>query len=127
MPEPVLVTGAAGFIGYHLASVLLQDGIEVIGFDNVNDYYDPALKRARLARLGGHKQFTFVEGGLQDRGAVDGLFQRFPIRRVVHLAAQAGVRYSAINPYAYGDSNLTGFLNMLEACRRSGIEHLMFA
>lgn len=127
MRHPILVTGAAGFIGYHLAERLLAEGHDVVGYDNVNDYYDPTLKRARLARLAAHPGFTLVEGGLEDRAAVDALFARFGFRHVVNLAAQAGVRYSAINPYAYGESNLVGFLNILEACRRTGVEHLLFA
>lgn len=127
MTSPVLVTGAAGFIGYHLADRLLRAGHAVVGFDNFNDYYDPALKRARLAELARHDAFTSVEGGLQDREAVDTLFARFRFRHVVHLAAQAGVRHSAVNPYAYGEANLVGFLNILEACRRNGVEHLLFA
>jgi UDP-glucuronate 4-epimerase len=127
MRQPILVTGAAGFIGFHLSAWLLREGHDVVGFDNVNDYYDPALKRARLERLAGNPGFTFVEGSLQDRDAVDGLFDRFRFRHVVNLAAQAGVRYSLVNPYSYGDSNLTGFLNLLEACRRAEVEHLLFA
>jgi UDP-glucuronate 4-epimerase len=127
MRDAILVTGAAGFIGFHLAEWLLRDGHDVVGFDSVNDYYDPALKRARLARLAMHPGFTFVEGGLHDRAAVDALFDRFGFRHVVNLAAQAGVRYSTVNPYAYGDSNLTGFLNLLEACRRHEVQHLLFA
>nr|WP_256515674.1 NAD-dependent epimerase [Alsobacter ponti] len=122
-----MVTGAAGFIGFHMAARLLAEGRRVVGFDNVNDYYDPALKEARLAELSRHAGFTFVRGALQDREAVDGLFARFGFTHVVHLAAQAGVRYSAVNPYAYGESNLTGFLNMLEACRRAEVRHLLFA
>ncbi len=124
---PVLVTGAAGFIGFHVARRLLALGQEVVGFDNVNDYYDPALKRSRLAVLSGEKGFRFVEASLHDRAAVDDAFARFGFRHVVNLAAQAGVRYSSVNPYAYGEANLTGFLNILEACRRSGVAHLLYA
>lgn len=124
---PVLVTGAAGFIGFHVARRLLQAGQSVVGFDNVNAYYDPALKRARLAMLAALPGFTFIEAGLQDREAVDAAVGSSGCRHVVNLAAQAGVRYSKVNPYAYGDANLTGFLNVLEACRRNAIEHLVFA
>src|SRR3954462_7023188 len=123
----MLVTGAAGFIGFHMAQRLLGQGAAVVGFDNLNDYYDPALKRARLAELGRHERFSFVQGALQDKPAVDALFAAHKFRHVVHLAAQAGVRYSAETPQAYGDSNLTGFLNILEACRRTGVAHLLFA
>lgn len=124
---PILVTGAAGFIGSHVAARLLAQGERVVGFDDVNDYYDPSLKRARLARLVEHPGFSFVEAALQDRAAVDATFARHEVRHVVHLAAQAGVRYSAVNPYAYGESNLIGFLNVLEACRRNGVAHLLYA
>lgn len=124
---PVLVTGAAGFIGFHVSRRLLQSGRRVVGFDNVNAYYDPALKRARLAMLAALPGFTFIEAGLQDREAVDAAFAAHGFGHVVNLAAQAGVRYSKINPYAYGDANLTGFLNILEACRRHEVEHLVFA
>lgn len=124
---PILVTGAAGFIGSHVATRLLEQGHAVVGFDNVNDYYDPALKRARLARLAANAGFSFIEASLHDRAAVDEAFARHGFRHVVHLAAQAGVRYSAINPYAYGEANLTGFLNILEACRRTGVAHLLYA
>lgn len=124
---PVLVTGAAGFIGFHVARRLLAQGREVVGFDNVNDYYDPELKRARLAVLSREKGYRFVEASLHDRTAVDAAFSQFGFRHVVNLAAQAGVRYSSVNPYAYGEGNLTGFLNILEACRRSGVAHLLYA
>ena len=124
---PVLVTGAAGFIGFHVSRRLLQGGRRVVGFDNVNAYYDPALKRARLAMLSALPGFTIVEAGLQDREAVDATFAAHRFGHVVNLAAQAGVRYSKVNPYAYGDANLTGFLNILEASRRHEVEHLVFA
>lgn len=124
---PVLVTGAAGFIGFHVARRLLRAGQSVVGFDNVNAYYDPALKRARLAQLAALPGFSFVEAGLQSHEAVDAAVAGSGCRHVVNLAAQAGVRYSKVNPYAYGDANLTGFLNVLEACRRNAIEHLVFA
>lgn len=123
----VLVTGAAGFIGYHVAERLLARGDEVIGLDNLNPYYDPSLKEARLARLAGRKGFRFERIDLADRGAMDSLFRTAGIRRVVHLAAQAGVRYSVENPHAYADSNLTGTLHVLEGCRHHGVEHLVFA
>jgi UDP-glucuronate 4-epimerase len=123
----VLVTGAAGFIGMHVAARLLARGDEVIGLDNLNDYYDVALKEARLARLSGHSAFRFVRANVADRVAMPDLFMREMPRRVVHLAAQAGVRYSLTNPHAYIDSNLTGFANILEGCRSSDVEHLVFA
>jgi len=123
----VLVTGAAGFIGYHVAERLLARGDEVIGLDNLNPYYDPSLKEARLARLAGRRGFRFERIDLADRGAMDSLFRTAGIRRVVHLAAQAGVRYSVENPHAYADSNLTGTLHVLEGCRHHGVEHLVFA
>ncbi len=122
----VLVTGAAGFIGSHVSQALLDRGDEVVGFDNLNDYYDPALKEARLARLTVRDGFEFLRGDLADRAAVDGAFGGSP-DRVVHLAAQAGVRYSLTNPHAYVDTNVTGTLNVLEACRHRGTEHLVFA
>jgi UDP-glucuronate 4-epimerase len=122
----VLVTGAAGFIGAHVSSALLDRGDEVVGFDNVNDYYDPTLKEARLAPFEGRSDFELVRSDLADRSAVDAAFDRSP-DRVVHLAAQAGVRYSLDNPHAYVDSNITGTLNVLEACRHRGTDHLVFA
>ena len=123
----VLVTGAAGFIGYHVAERLLARGDEVIGLDNLNPYYDPALKQARLARLRPHSSFSFEKVDLADRSGMDDLFARAKIQRVVHLAAQAGVRYSIQNPHAYAESNLTGTLHVLEGCRHHGVEHLVFA
>ena len=123
----VLVTGAAGFIGYHVAERLLARGDEVIGLDNLNPYYDPALKQARLARLRPHSSFSFEKVDLADRSGMDDLFARVKIQRVVHLAAQAGVRYSIQNPHAYAESNLTGTLHVLEGCRHHGVEHLVFA
>lgn len=123
----VLVTGAAGFIGYHLAERLLARGDEVVGFDNLNDYYEVSLKEARLERLLKHERFEFVRGDLADREAVTELFAGAGIDAVAHLAAQAGVRYSLTNPHAYADSNLTGFLNILEACRHAEVGHLVYA
>ena len=123
----VLVTGAAGFIGSHLAHRLLDRGDEVLGFDNLNDYYDPTLKQARLDRLLPREGFSFVQASLEDRVAVERAFAEFRPQRVVNLAAQAGVRYSLENPHAYIDSNITGFTNILEACRHGGVEHLVYA
>ena len=123
----ILVTGCAGFIGMHVAQRLLERGDEVVGIDNLNDYYDPALKMARLARLQPYARFSFERLELADSAAVIGLFAAERFARVVHLAAQAGVRYSLKNPHAYTESNITGFLNILEACRHHGCEHLVFA
>ena len=125
--HPILVTGAAGFIGFHLARRLLAQGYRVTGFDNLNDYYDPHLKEARLAELAKHQGFSFIKGDLADAQAMKALFDEGRFRFVAHLAAQAGVRYSLINPAAYGQSNLTGFLNILEMCRQHAIEHLVYA
>ncbi|SEM25280.1 UDP-glucuronate 4-epimerase [Bosea lupini] len=123
----VLVTGAAGFIGNETARVLLERGDEVVGTDNLNDYYDPALKQARLARLDGHNRFSFEQLDLADRDGMARLFADGRFERVVHLGAQAGVRFSIENPQAYLDSNLTGFGHVLEGCRRNGVEHLVYA
>jgi len=123
----ILVTGTAGFIGYHLAKRLLQDGRRVVGIDNVNPYYDPKLKEARLARLTAHSDFQFHRIDLSQRKHVHRVFEEHSVDRVVHLAAQAGVRYSLENPYAYGESNLMGFLNILECCRHHSVAHLVFA
>ena len=123
----VLVTGAAGFIGSRLTERLIARGDEVLGYDNLNDYYDPALKDARLARLTPLPGFSFVKASLEDRDALETAFDRFRPQRVVNLAAQAGVRYSLENPRAYIDSNIVGFLNILECCRHRGIEHLVYA
>ena len=123
----VLVTGAAGFIGYHVSERLLARGDEVIGLDNLNPYYDPVLKQARLARLRARPGFRFEKIDLADRVAMAELFRSAGIARVAHLGAQAGVRYSVQDPHAYAASNLTGTLNVLEGCRHHGVEHLVFA
>ena len=125
----ILVTGAAGFIGFHLARALLARGERVIGVDNVNDYYDPALKEARLAVLEAELGFTFVRGDLADHAAVLALAERFPgIDRIVHLAAQAGVRYAEVNPWAYVDANAMGQVAILELARRLGrLSHVLYA
>ncbi|MDR1639074.1 MAG: SDR family NAD(P)-dependent oxidoreductase, partial [Clostridiales bacterium] len=123
----VLVTGAAGFIGSHLSHRLLEAGKEVTGFDNINSYYETSLKEARLADLEKHKNFRFILGDLADKEAVGRLFEVCKPSVVIHLAAQAGVRYSIENPQAYIDSNITGFFNILEACRNNRIERLVFA
>ena len=122
-----LVTGAAGFIGYHLSRRLLAQGDEVIGLDNLNTYYDVRLKEARLAQLQGRPGFTFAQLDLADRAAMEALFSAHQIERVVNLAAQAGVRYSLTNPRAYIDANIVGFLNVLEGCRHTGVKHLVYA
>ena len=123
----VMVTGAAGFIGMHVAERLLARGDEVIGVDNLNDYYDVSLKEARLARISEHPRFRFLRADVADRSAVPKLFSSEMPQRVVHLAAQAGVRYSLTHPHAYIDSNIAGFANILEGCRHNGVEHLVFA
>jgi len=125
--KPVLVTGAAGFIGYHLAERLLGEGRRVVGLDNLNDYYDPALKEARLERLEARDAFTFARVDLADRRKMEVLFATYGFGIVVHLAAQAGVRYSIENPHPYVDSNLVGFLHILEGCRHTGVDHLVYA
>ena len=128
MPEPIIVTGAAGFIGHAVAHRLLARGEKVIGVDIVNDYYDPALKEARLATFEGHERFTFNRLDIADAAAMAQLVRDHGVRRVVHLAAQAGVRYSIENPFAYERSNLAGHLSVMEACRHaSDFEHLVYA
>jgi UDP-glucuronate 4-epimerase len=123
----ILVTGAAGFIGMHVCERLLARGDEVVGVDNLNDYYDVGLKRARLARLEAQASFSFERLELAERDAVERLFAAHRFERVVHLAAQAGVRYSLRNPHAYVQSNLVAFVNLLEGCRHAAVEHLVFA
>ncbi|WP_377160916.1 NAD-dependent epimerase [Roseateles sp. UC29_93] len=123
----VLVTGAAGFIGMHVSQILLARGDQVVGLDNLNDYYDPTLKHARLARLSGKPGFEFVQMDVADRAGIAELFAKHGFDRVVHLAAQAGVRYSLVNPHAYIESNIVGFTNILEGCRHSGVKHLAYA
>jgi UDP-glucuronate 4-epimerase len=123
----IFVTGAAGFIGFHVSKRLLDRGEAVVGIDNLNDYYDPALKHARLDILRKNTSFEFVRADIGDRDAIADLFARHKPKRVVHLAAQAGVRYSLTNPHAYTESNITGFLNILEGCRHNAVEHLVYA
>ena len=142
MKEQILVTGSAGFIGFHLTRKLLSRGDSVIGLDSINDYYDPKLKYARLAQTGIEKgniikgsgtqskkfdDYIFYQASLEDKKAVDKIFKTHNITKVVHLAAQAGVRYSLQNPYAYLDSNLHGFLNIIEGCRHNNVKHLVYA
>ena len=123
----VLVTGAAGFIGFYTAKALLDRGDQVVGLDNLNDYYDPALKRGRLSLLDGRNGFHFIKADLADRAAIDAVFAQEKPTHVVHLGAQAGVRYSLENPHAYIASNVTGFLTILEGCRHHGCGHLVYA
>ena len=123
----ILVTGTAGFIGSHLAMRLLERGDEVIGIDNMSDYYDVTLKQARLARFGDNPRYTHIKADLADRDAIEAAFATHKPQRVVNLAAQAGVRYAATNPHVYVSSNVTGFLHILEGCRHHGVEHLVFA
>jgi UDP-glucuronate 4-epimerase len=123
----ILVTGAAGFIGYFTSKFLLDRGDTVVGLDNVNDYYDPALKEARLALLQPHENFSFVRMDLEDRGGITALFSAQRFDKVIHLAAQAGVRYSIENPHSYIDSNIVGTMNILEGCRHYDVQHLVYA
>ena len=123
----ILVTGAAGFIGFHVSQLLLERGEDVIGIDNLNDYYDPALKHARLEQLQSHERFRFERIDIGDREAMEGVFATHQPERVVHLAAQAGVRYSITNPHIYVDSNVKGFLHILEGCRHHQVKHLVYA
>jgi UDP-glucuronate 4-epimerase len=124
---PILVTGAAGFIGFHVARRLAASGRAVVGLDNLNAYYDPALKQARLDALAKERSFRFVKLDLADRAGVAALFAEHRFPHVVHLAAQAGVRYSLVDPHAYVDANLTGFVNILEGCRHAKSRHLVYA
>lgn len=125
--QSILLTGCAGFIGFHLAERLLKEGRPVVGLDNLNDYYDVKLKEDRLKLLQKYDQFTFFKASLEDREAVSGLFNAYAFPCVIHLAAQAGVRYSLENPHAYVDANLVGFMNILEGCRHHKVRHLIFA
>jgi len=125
--DRILVTGAAGFIGFHLSKSLLDDGFEVLGIDNLNDYYDPNLKLARLEQLNPYKNFTFDKIDISDRKSLTKAFTDFKPKKVVNLAAQAGVRYSIENPYAYMNSNLVGFLNIIELCRHNNVKGLIYA
>jgi len=125
--KKILITGAAGFIGAHLAQKLIQQGVEVVGLDNINDYYDPKLKKDRMAALAEGDRFSHVDLDLADRAGMEKLFQQQSFDAVVNLAAQAGVRYSLINPHSYVDTNMVGFVNILEGCRHSGVKHLVYA
>jgi UDP-glucuronate 4-epimerase len=124
---PILVTGAAGFIGFHVSLRLVQQGRSVLGVDNLSPYYDPTLKQARLDRLAPHAAFRFERLDLGDRNATSALFDAHRFGQVVHLAAQPGVRHSLVDPHAYVDANIEGFLNVLEGCRRTGCHHLVYA
>jgi UDP-glucuronate 4-epimerase len=123
----ILITGAAGFIGFHTAKYLLERGESIVGLDNFNDYYDVSLKEARAAILDGYENFRMRRIDLSDRGAMDELFEKEKFDKVVHLAAQAGVRYSIENPHSYISSNIVGTLHVLEGCRHNGVEHLVYA
>ena len=123
----ILVTGAAGFIGFHTAKQLLERGDTVVGLDNFNDYYDVKLKEARAAVLDNYDAFTMVRIDLADRSAMEALFAKEKFDKVINLAAQAGVRYSIENPHSYIDSNIVGFLNILEGCRHNDVQHLTYA
>lgn len=125
--QAILVTGAAGFIGFHVARQLLAEGRDIVGLDSINSYYDPHLKRSRLKLLGQDSHFSFVHADLADRDATRDLFAKYRFPVVIHLAAQAGVRYSIDHPHAYADANLEGFLNVLEGCRQSECRHLLYA
>ncbi|MBF8436530.1 NAD-dependent epimerase [Halanaerobiaceae bacterium Z-7014] len=127
MADKILVTGAAGFIGFHTSKRLLEEGHQVIGLDNLNDYYSVELKKDRLDILKDNERFTFVKGDLEDKELVEDVFESYKPEVVINLAAQAGVRYSLKNPHAYVDSNLVGFMNILEGCRHHDVEHLIFA
>ena len=123
----ILITGAAGFIGFHLSRHLLESGVQIIGFDNLNSYYDPSLKYARLNILKKYTNFTFIKGDLADSESVNAIFKEYKPEIVVNLAAQAGVRYSIENPQVYIESNVVGFFNILEVCRHHPVKHLVYA
>ncbi len=125
--KKILVTGAAGFIGAHLSKKLIEGGAEVVGLDNLNDYYDPQLKKDRMKTLAEGEGFTHVNADLADRPVMEKLFQNHGFDAVINLAAQAGVRYSLINPHSYVDTNVVGFVNLLEGCRHSGVKHFVYA
>lgn len=127
MNKKVLITGSSGFIGFHLAKLLLKNNYEVVGIDNMNDYYDVRLKKGRLEILQKYDNYTFYKIDLKDKEDIDSLFEKYRFDYVINLAAQAGVRYSIENPYAYVDSNLIGFVNILEACRHYPVKHLLYA
>lgn len=127
MTEKILVTGAAGFIGYHVCDRLLKDGATVVGLDDLNDYYSVKLKKTRLSRLQRHENFRFIKADLSENDRIASLFETERFDRVVNLAAQAGVRFSLDNPHRYLDTNVTGFVNVLEGCRRNNVKHLIFA
>ncbi|CEP81824.1 NAD-dependent epimerase [Paraclostridium sordellii] len=127
MKEKILITGSSGFIGFHLSNLLLKKGYEVVGIDNMNDYYDVKIKEGRLEILKKYEDFTFYKIDLKDKEDIDNLFEKQGFDYVINLAAQAGVRYSIENPYAYVDSNLIGFVNILEACRNYPVKHLLYA
>ena len=127
MMEKILITGAAGFVGFHLTNLLVEKGYHIIGIDNMNDYYDIRLKEGRLDIMKKHENFTFYKMDLKDKESIDHLFEKYRFDYVINLAAQAGVRYSIENPYAYVDSNLIGFVNILEACRHYPVKHLVYA
>lgn len=123
----ILITGAAGFIGFHLSKQLLEKSFNVIGIDNLNDYYDPALKESRLEILNRYDNFVFIRADIKDKQTIDKIFKEYKPTHVINMAAQAGVRYSIENPYAYIDSNIIGFMNILEACRHNPVKHLLYA
>lgn len=125
--NPIFVTGSAGFIGFHLSKRLLDEGFYVVGIDNVNEYYDAKLKIDRLSMLKNYAHFTFIKGSIENLELLESLFEQYKFRKVVHLAAQAGVRYSLENPHQYIQSNLVGFTNMLECCKKWKIDHLLYA
>ena len=125
--KKILVTGAAGFIGFHISKRLLEQGREVVGLDNMNDYYDPVIKETRISQLTPNAGFKFIEKDLSERAAMEDLFATEGFDGVINMAAQAGVRYSLINPHSYVDSNLVGFVNVLEGCRHNNVRHLVFA